>query len=75
MQIIFTYFGGEVLRTAVLNLQEWVYVTLMAILIIPWDLTRKIIRNSVVKPDIVVGRIVREGTAALEWAMTRNENK
>ncbi|AKL95890.1 calcium-translocating P-type ATpase type IIB [Clostridium aceticum] len=51
VQILFTYFGGEVLRTAGLNLQEWIYVTMMAVLVIPLDLMRKLLRDYVIKPE------------------------
>lgn len=45
VQIVLTYAGGEVLRTSGLNLVEWGYVVLLAALIIPLDLTRKLMRN------------------------------
>ena len=46
IQVIFITFGGEILRTVGLSMQEWVYVLLMAIVIIPVDLARKIARNT-----------------------------
>ncbi len=46
VQVIFTYLGGEVLRTVGLTLEEWFYVTLFAAVIIPVDLLRKAIRNA-----------------------------
>lgn len=45
MQILFTYIGGQILRTVPLSLEEWLYPFGLAILIIPVDLTRKLIRN------------------------------
>jgi len=45
MQTTFTYYGGEVLRTVGLTLQEWGYVLAFAFIIIPLDLTRKFLRN------------------------------
>ncbi len=43
IQILITYFGGEVLRTSGLNLKEWLVALFFAILIIPTDLIRKLI--------------------------------
>ncbi|MBQ9756935.1 MAG: calcium-translocating P-type ATPase, PMCA-type [Clostridia bacterium] len=43
VQIFMTYFGGAVLRTAPLDPHEWVAAVIPALLIIPLDLTRKII--------------------------------
>ncbi|HPF58131.1 MAG TPA: calcium-translocating P-type ATPase, PMCA-type [Candidatus Competibacteraceae bacterium] len=45
IQVIFITYGGEILRTVGLSLQEWVYVLLMAVVIIPVDLARKVLRN------------------------------
>ena len=45
IQVIFITFGGEILRTVGLSMQEWIYVLLMAVVIIPVDLARKIARN------------------------------
>ena len=45
LQTTFTYYGGEVLRTVGLTLQEWGYVLAFACIIIPLDLTRKFLRN------------------------------
>ncbi len=71
IQIVLTHFGGEILRTAGLSAIEWIYVTLMAMLIVPWDLVRKLIRNFVAKPDIIIDRTVKTSAAVLERAMTR----
>ena len=46
VQIVFTYLGGEILRTVALNLSEWGWVLLFSAVIIPIDLTRKLIRNT-----------------------------
>lgn len=43
VQMLMTYFGGEILRTAGLNLKEWLVVLPMALTIIPTELIRKII--------------------------------
>ena len=48
LQTVFTYIGGEVLRTVGLTLTEWIYVIGFSILIIPVDLIRKLVRNAVV---------------------------
>ena len=48
LQTVFTYIGGEVLRTVGLTLTEWIYVLGFSILIIPVDLIRKLVRNAVV---------------------------
>ncbi|MEC9229349.1 MAG: HAD-IC family P-type ATPase, partial [SAR324 cluster bacterium] len=48
LQTVFTYLGGEVLRTVGLTLTEWIYVIGFSILIIPVDLMRKLVRNAVV---------------------------
>lgn len=45
IQIVFTYLGGDVLRTVGLSASEWGMITLMAAVIIPVDLLRKAIRN------------------------------
>ena len=45
LQTTFTYYGGEVLRTVGLTIQEWIYVLIFAFIIIPIDLARKLLRN------------------------------
>ncbi|KOR32519.1 ATPase P [Achromatium sp. WMS3] len=45
VQIIFTYLGGEVLRTVGLTMNEWLYILAFSCVIIPLDLLRKSIRN------------------------------
>ena len=45
IQVFFITFGGEVLRTVGLSISEWTAVLLMAIVIIPVDLLRKMARN------------------------------
>jgi calcium-translocating P-type ATPase len=45
LQIVFTYQGGDILRTVGLTLTEWGYVLLLSVLIIPVDLLRKTVRN------------------------------
>ena len=41
VQVIMTYFGGMMLRTAGLNFKEWFVVLTLAVTIIPVDLLRK----------------------------------
>ncbi len=43
VQVIMTYFGGMILRCFGLNETEWLVVLLLAVLIIPIDIIRKII--------------------------------
>lgn len=43
VQIFMTYFGGAVLRTAGLSAREWIVVIMLALLIIPVDIVRKLI--------------------------------
>lgn len=45
IQAFFITFGGEVLRTVGLSVSEWITVLLLAVVIIPIDLLRKIARN------------------------------
>lgn len=42
-QILMTYYGGNILRTAGLSLKEWVLPLVLALTIIPLDLIRKIL--------------------------------
>lgn len=43
VQILMTYFGGDILRTYGLNLHQWIFVIILSLLIIPLDLVRKFI--------------------------------
>lgn len=43
IQVIFTYIGGSILRAHPLLLREWIIIILLALLIIPVDIIRKII--------------------------------
>lgn len=43
VQVIMTYFGGAILRSYGLTLSEWVMVLVMAIIIIPVDMARKVV--------------------------------
>jgi calcium-translocating P-type ATPase len=45
IQIIFTYLGGDVLRTVGLTMNEWLYTLAFSCVVIPLDLLRKSIRN------------------------------
>ena len=45
VQTTFIYIGGEVLRTVPLQPLEWLYMVMFAVLLIPVDLARKLIRN------------------------------
>lgn len=48
LQVLFTYIGGQILRTTGLQLQEWAIVLGLSLLIIPVDMVRKlIVRNRV----------------------------
>lgn len=49
LQIAFTYIGGDILRTTPLNLQEWVVVFAFALLVVPVDITRKLIVSTMRK--------------------------
>ncbi len=53
LQTVFTYLGGEVLRTVGLSLTEWIYVIGLSFLIIPVDLIRKLVRNAIVGNPVV----------------------
>lgn len=46
VQILMTYLGGDILSCYGLNAQEWALVLIMAVSIIPVDLIRKCIANS-----------------------------
>ena len=46
VQIVMTYFGGEVMHCHGLNASEWFFVLLMAVTIIPIDILKKIILGS-----------------------------
>lgn len=46
LQIVFTYLGGNVLRTTALHLHEWLWVLIFALSIIPVDMIRKLILRS-----------------------------
>lgn len=45
IQVVFITYGGEILRTVGLSLNEWGIVLALAVLIIPIDLLRKVVRN------------------------------
>ncbi len=45
VQTTFIYIGGEVLRTVPLQQEELLYVLMFAVVLIPVDMTRKLIRN------------------------------
>jgi P-type Ca2+ transporter type 2C len=51
LQVVFTYIGGDVLRTTSLNLKEWGLILVMSISIIPVDLLRKIILKFFLKVE------------------------
>jgi len=46
LQIVFTYIGGDVLRTVGLTLEEWGIIFGFSILIIPVDMLRKIVMST-----------------------------
>eukprot|EP01126_Amoeba_proteus_P035969 TRINITY_DN3643_c0_g1_i10.p1 TRINITY_DN3643_c0_g1~~TRINITY_DN3643_c0_g1_i10.p1 ORF type:complete len:708 (+),score=156.63 TRINITY_DN3643_c0_g1_i10:689-2812(+) len=41
VQIVFTMIGGKVLRTVPLTTNEWIFVGGLSLLILPWDMMRK----------------------------------
>lgn len=43
VQIVFTYIGGSVLRTVPLETNEWLWIFGGSFIILPWDLTRKVL--------------------------------
>jgi calcium-translocating P-type ATPase len=49
VQMLFTYLGGNVLRTVPLILEEWGYIFGMCFIIIPLDLIRKVIVKPILK--------------------------
>jgi hypothetical protein len=51
VQVLMTYFGGAIFRCYGLNVQEWAFVLVLAISIIPVDLIRKVIWNATHKND------------------------
>ena len=53
LQTAFTYLGGEVLRTVGLTLEEWLYVLVFSLSIIPLDLLRKYLRNLLIGNPVV----------------------
>ena len=46
LQTLFIHIGGEILRTVPLEPQEWLYMVMFAVILIPIDLMRKLIRNT-----------------------------
>ena len=56
LQILFTYLGGEVLRTVGLGFGEWLMVLILAALIIPVDQIRKRIRDRIMEAIEAKGR-------------------
>ena len=46
VQLLMTYVGGTMFRTVALQPGEWLLITAMAAAVIPFDLMRKLIRNS-----------------------------
>ncbi len=51
VQVIMTYIGGDILRTAGLTINEWMVIVPMAFLIIPLDLARKTVRNMLFRSE------------------------
>jgi magnesium-transporting ATPase (P-type) len=56
LQILFTYLGGEVLRTVGLGFGEWLMVLILSVLIIPVDQVRKRIRDRILEAIESKGR-------------------
>jgi len=46
VQVTFTYLGGSFLRTVALTLEEWVMVIAASMVIIPFDVIRKLVLKS-----------------------------
>lgn len=44
IQVLITYFGGEMFRTVALMPHEWLYIVAFSVIIIPFDLARKYLR-------------------------------
>jgi P-type Ca2+ transporter type 2C len=65
VQIVFTYIGGDILRTTALLPREWIIVTLVSLVIIPVDLARKIIRDMISKSSLS-STVVRPGEQMAE---------
>jgi len=47
VQIVMTYIGGQILRTAGLNINEWLIIIAMSVIIIPIDILRKLIFKNI----------------------------
>ena len=43
IQIVMTHFGGVVLRSFGLNANEWLFVVVLALSVVPFDIARKLI--------------------------------
>ncbi len=43
LQVIFTYIGGNILRTTALTVEEWIIIFAFSMLIVPVDIIRKLI--------------------------------
>ncbi|MFZ5969102.1 MAG: calcium-translocating P-type ATPase, PMCA-type [Bacillota bacterium] len=61
VQIVMTFFGGEVLRVEALTLQEWAAVFALSIIVIPINMLRKSIFTK--KETVKVHEVVRESAA------------
>jgi len=54
VQITFTYIGGSVLRTVGLTTQEWLVILAASVVIIPFDLLRKVLFAPLLKQHIPI---------------------
>lgn len=52
IQIIFTYLGGDILRTVALSPIEWITVLIMSLIIVPVDILRKLYHRTKGNDDI-----------------------
>ncbi|MCT4508821.1 MAG: calcium-translocating P-type ATPase, PMCA-type [Tepidibacter sp.] len=52
VQIIMTYFGGEILRTAGLYGKEWICIVALSVTIIPIDIIRKILTKPLLDEEL-----------------------
>ena len=50
VQVLMTYYGGRILRTAGLDMREWTAVIILALTIIPIDIIRKLIMRRCKNP-------------------------
>jgi len=57
VQIVFTYIGGNFLRTVGLTTNEWILITGASMIIIPFDIMRKIVMSKVSPPSVMKSQV------------------